>query len=175
MGFFRHSSTTAPTDTIPASTTLSARPRLSRGASIATASVITCAGVFYVSAQAAPKTSSPLQSGKPASASSVQLSVNQGNDATELGADAAAQAETSVSATHSFSSNGGGANASVIVNGQAVAVPSSGNVSKTIVDDGGVTSLEITSNSEGSSSNSTFTSLNVNVNSSTNSFNDNSP
>jgi hypothetical protein len=176
MGLFRHPFTSAPTDSIPASTTLSARPRLLRRTSIATASVLTCAGVFYVAVNAGPAPSTSVRSAKPAAHSSLQLQVDQQSTAASASPapDTASQTRTTAS-VNATTSGDNAASASVTVNGQPIDIPASGNVSKTIVDNNGVTSLEVNSSSEGSSFNSTFTSLNVNVNSSTTSFDDNSP
>ncbi|MEO6513287.1 MAG: hypothetical protein ABIO22_01315 [Candidatus Saccharimonadales bacterium] len=176
MGIFRHSSAPESTDTIPASTTLSARPHFPRRTSIAAASVLTCAGVFYVAVNAGPAPSASVRSAKPASHSSLQLSVDQQTaaSATPTTDTSTSQSQTSTSINASTSGDNT-ANASVTVNGQPIDIPPSGKVSKTIVDSNGVTSLQVNSSSEGSSFNSTFTSLNVNVNSTATSFNDNSP
>ena len=176
MGIFRHSSTTAPTDTIPARTTLSARTRISRRATLTTASVITCAGVFCVAAvNAGPGPSATTHVTQSASRGLVQLNVDeQSNASTPSKADTSSeQAQTTT--TVNTSATGDNVLASVTINGQPVAVPQNGSVNKTIVDGNDVTSLEVNSSSEGSSFNSTFTSLNVNVNSSTTSFDDGSP
>jgi hypothetical protein len=176
MGFFRHSSTTVPTDTTPASTTLSARTPLLRFPRLALTGVLAGAGLFaYASAGANPPDPATSRSTKHTNQSVVNFTPTAPHDSA-TNSDMPSPAETSQDTNVSISSSGGETpHTSVTVNGQPVTVPQNGIVSQTSNDENGHTSLEIHSSTQGTASNSSSTSLNMNVSSSSTSFEDNSP
>lgn len=177
MGFFRQTSNSRTTATIPASTTLSARTRSIYRTSILTAGALTCAGALYM---ATNPTSAETSSTHADTTRSVQLHVKQqaaasdaGSNVPSLPADnpkAPPPTHTSVQATVS-----GGQSPTVTINGQNIDVPENGSINKTITNANGQTSLDIHASSDGTASNNTSTSLNISVNSSSTSYDDNSP
>lgn len=172
MGFFRHSSNSLPTDSIPASTTLSARTPLRHFPRITLASIIAGTGFFmYAAVQATPPVEESTHATKPAT----QNSLNYKLDATSTPV-APTPSETTLDTNVSVVNNAGETpRTSVTVNGQAVTIPQNGSITQTTNDGDSQTTLEINSVSQGSASNNTVTSLNVNVSSSSNSVEDNSP
>lgn len=183
MGFFRHSSNSRTTDTIPASTTLSARPRFTGRRTVFIVSALACAGVFYmvsVSARSNPTPSSAAASDhNPTHSSAVQFNIDHQSSATAQDpASDTTRASTHITTTLTTSNDSAGAtqpSTSLTVNGQPVEVPSNGSTSKTITDENGQTSVQVNTSSDGNASNSNVTSLQVNVSASNDTSSDSSP